>query len=215
MFYFELIDGELIRHDVEVFPQEMEEMYAEVRQKFTIDYWRADSADDDSDAGRGYCYSNTYHILREPLRQDMVMEGGKLAGFYIGYAAGIHLVPDQYTKKYFLELLNGADKVEDYNHSRYYNNFRSWKLIIEEIPAPKDYVFLNHVTETDPEKQFVPEDFDGELIASVEKQQKWEDSRGDFNEGFYVTLKLTETGIADPDRVLEVLKEYNPEIIRV
>jgi len=215
MFYFELIDGELIRHDVEVFPQEMEEMYAEVRQKFTIDYWRADSADDDSDAGYGYCYSNTYHILREPLRQEMVLEDGKLAGFYIGYVGGIHLEQDQHTKKYLLELVNGAEKFERYTYSRYCNNFRSWELIIEDTPVPKDYVFLNHVLETDPNRQFVPEDFDGKLIASVEKQQKWEDSRGDFNNGFYVTLKLTEAGCACPDRVLEVLKKYKPEMVRL
>ena len=215
MFYFELIDGELVRQDVEAFPQELEEMYGEVRQKYTIDYWRADSADDDSDAGRGCCYSNTYHILREPLRQEMVLEDGKLAGFYIGYAGGTHLERDQYTKKFFLELVNGAEKLEDYNHSRYYNNFRSWKLVIEETPAPKDYVFLNHVTEPDPKRQFVPEDFDGELIAAVEKQQKWEDSCGDFNGGFYLMLKLTEAGTAAPDRVLEVLEKYKPEIVRL
>lgn len=215
MFYFELIEGKLIRRDVEVFPQELEELYREVRQKYTIDHWRADSADDTSDAGYGYCYSNTFHIKREPLRHEMVLEDGKLVGFYVGYVNEIHLERDQYTKKFFLELVNGAEVLEIYSHSRYANNFRSWNMIIEETPAPKDGLFLMHVAEEDPKRQFMPADFDAELIASVEKQQKWEDSCGDFNGGFYLTLKLSEAGIADPDRVLKVLKNYQPAIVQM
>ena len=215
MFYFTMENDGLVRQEADALPQELEELYKDIRKKYTIEFDLTDWADDDRDAGTGYCYSNSYHIHREPLRQELVLKDGSLAGFYVGYMEGTALEWNGATEKYLLKLENGAKVYERGTYSNFYGSAKEWILIAEEAPSPKDHVFLSYVAEEDRNHDFQPCDFNETYIESVQKVWIIEDNYGRFNGAFRVWLKLTETGMANPDQVLEVLKKHRPVMIHL
>lgn len=215
MFYFIMENDVLVRQEVDALPPELEELYQNLRKKYTIDFDLTDWADDDRDAGMGYCYSNSYHIYREPLRQELVLKDGRLAGFYVGFLEGTALEWNGATEKYLLKLENGARVYERGTYSNFYGRSKAWTLIAEEEPVLKDHVFLSYVAEEDRNHDFQPRDFDETFIESVQKVWIIEDNYGRFNGAFRMWLKLTENGIANPDQVLEVLKKHRPVMIRL
>ncbi len=214
MYYFTRNEGKLQYQEVDVFPKELEELYQEIRNKYTITFKQSDWADDDRDAGMGYCYDNSYSFDREPMRQDMIVEDGKLAGFYVGIPHGVALEGNAYSEKYVLKLENGAEVYDGGTYSSFYGNSKYWKLTVEEQPSPAEYVYLLYVKTEEKDSVHVPEDFDGELIESVEKRYTIEDSRGYFDGAYRIKLKLTPEGITAPERVLDVLKSFRPVLVR-
>ena len=208
MRYFEIENAKLCLKETETLPKDIELLYQSVRKQYTIEYHATDWADDDSDAGRGYCYDNSYSFSREPAREEMVIENGALAGFYVG-AVGRELQNSQ-----ILPLKQGASVSTGGSHTSRYGSGQSWVLQIEEAPAHSGYVYLVYVPHEDKNKNFLPADFSEELVEAVAHQCFIEDSRGHFNGASRFTLKLTAAATQDPDRVLAYFKEYQPVMIR-
>lgn len=77
---------------------DFEAIYAYARQKYAIDYDLSDWADDDTDSGWGYDYFNSYEVLREPERDELVVRDGRLYGFQV--AKGKMLVPGEVERAY-------------------------------------------------------------------------------------------------------------------
>lgn len=208
MHYLIKKDGELFLQETEVFPENLESLYQSVREKYTIAYRSIDWSDDDSDAGRGYCYDNSYSFSRTPYREEMIIENGELVGFYVDSAKR------ELRKDRVLPLKQEAAVYSGQSSSSRYAFYQSWVLKIEENPAPSGYVFMTWVSHEDKHKDFSPADFSEELVEAVTYQCFIEDSRGHFNGASRFKLKLTPTALQNPDRVLEHFEKYHPVIIK-
>lgn len=220
MYYFTLEDGEMKLNAVEKLPAEIEAIYWEARQAYTIDYQLSDWADDDGDSGMGYCYDNSYGMRREPFRREMVIKDGVLAGFYVGRIPaymtkeGSVLSPED-KKAHFLELHDGKEIFDDRQpYSKRYSYSECWKVMEEKERKLCEYVFLLLVEQTDRDYRFTAADFSEELVEEVVKQIYIEDSSGHFNEAFRVKLKLKPVASKQPDRVLEELSKYRAFLVR-
>lgn len=208
MHYFMKEEAGLQRIETETFPAELEQLYQQVRQKYTIQYEVFDWADDDSDAGWGYCYDNSYSFSREPQREEMIVQNGQLIGFYVGPIRR-ELSDDQ------ILFLRQDEQVyiRGTCTSRYGSSW-NWVLKIEETPAPCEYVFLMNVEHKDKDKRFLPTDFSEDLVEAVVWQCFIEDNRGHFDDASRFKLKLTPTAIQDPDGVLAYFKKFKPVMVR-
>ncbi len=208
MKYYVKTKKELTEIEVETLPKNVEELYQRIRTKYVIEYFRSDWADDDRDAGMGYCYDNSYEIFREPQRNELVLDSdGELCGFCVKEGIG--------SEDFFLKLENGAKKYESDTSSAFYGDSKSWTLRIEENPAPFEYVFIPRIKETNSKKIFKASDFDKKLVEYVYNWSGYEDNRGRFNNAYRVILKLSKKGIKDPDLVLEKLSDFKPVIIKL
>ena len=206
--YFVMENAKLCLKEVEALPKDLESLYQSVRKQYTIEYHLTDWADDDSDAGRGYCYDNSYSFCREPYREEMIIENGELVGFYVGP------VKQELNNGQLLPLKQDASVYMGGTHSSRYDSSQSWKLQIEETPAPSGYVYLVYVPHEDKSKEFLPVDFSEELVEAVKGQCFIEDSRGHFDGASRFTLKLTAKAVQDPDRVLAYFEKYHPVMVR-
>lgn len=213
MYHFAMNDDQLERVDVETLPEDLENLYHDIRKKYTIVYSHSDWADDDRDAGMGYCYDNSYEVRREPARKELLVKDGEFVGFYVSYLDNFNFKQELKTGN-ILPLEHGASVYHRGTYSQFYGDSKCWELIIQEDPVAAEYVFLRRVNEENRERNFVPADFDAELVASIEKCYTIEDSYGHFADAFRLKLKLTAEGIANPDRVLEVLDAYNPCLVK-
>jgi len=213
MNYFILVNDELICQDVEILPQELEDLYREIRSKYVIKYYRSDWADDDRDSGMGYCYSNSYTIYREPQRRELVISDGNLVGFYVGYSDDIR-IENKPTKKFFLKLEDHAEIYYSGTYSRFYDDSETWELIIVGNPTPFEYASLLWVRNENPNHNFIPADFDDQLVEDVCNWDKYEDNYGHFDNAYRVKVKLTAEGVKDPDLVLQRLKALRPVIVQ-
>lgn len=211
MSYFTLENEELVLVDSEHLPDELEELYQQIRKKYMIRYTCSDWASDTGDAGMGYDYDNSYDIFREPARREMVIRDGKLVGFYVGFSDDIKL-ERQATKEYFLKLEKDA-KIHCGTSSPRYGNSKTWTLCIKDQAAPLEYVCLFWVREQDKEHVFTPSEFGCDLVEAISHKSKWEDSYGRFDGAFRVTLKLTAEGVKDPDAVLQAMLAYKPILV--
>ncbi len=208
MKYYTKRKKELTEIEVKTLPKEVEELYQRIRTKYVIEYFRSDWADDDRDAGMGYCYDNSYEIFREPQRNELVLDSdGELCGFCVKEGIG--------SDDFFLKLENGAKIYESNTSSSFYGDSESWTLRIEENPAPFEYVFIPRIKETNSKKIFKASDFDKKLVEYVYNWNGYEDNRGRFNNAYRVILKLSKKGIKDPDLVLEKLSDFKPVIIKL
>lgn len=210
MSYFVLENNNLICVD-EPLSMQLEELYQKIRRMYVIEFSCSDWAEDTGDSGMGYDYNNSYEIFREPQRREMVIEDGKLAGFYVGFSDDIRLENNP-SKEYFLKLEDNANIHRGSSTNRY-GNSKSWTLHINETPSPMMYVCLLRVENEDKEYNFSPSDFDCEFVESVANKCKWEDNYGKFDGTFRVTLKLTDKGAQNPDEVLKALNKYRPVIV--
>jgi len=211
MSYFIMENEELILVEEESLPEELEELYQKIRRMYIIQYSRSDWASDTGDSGMGYDFDNSYQILREPERREMVIGDGKLVGFYIGFAGKVKL-ENKATKEYFLKLEEGAEICRGTSTVRY-GNSKAWKLHIKAEPSTLEHVCLFWVEEEDREHIFTPADFGCEFIESVVDKCKWQDGYGYFDGAFRVTVKLTAEGAENADEVLKVLEKYQPIMV--
>lgn len=206
--YFVKKDAKLCLKEVESLPKDLESLYQLVREKYTIEYRLSDWADDDSDAGWGYCYDNSYSFCREPYREEMIIDNGELVGFYVGS------IKQDLTNSQILPLKQGAEVYIGGTYSPRYNSSQKWALKIEDDPAPSGYVFLIYVSHEEKNKHFLPADFSEELVETVEWQCFIEDSRGHFDGASRFKLKLTSAAMQNPDRVLAYFEKYHPVMVR-
>ena len=212
MSYFIMENDELLQVKAESLPVELEELYQQVRKMYIIKYMCSDWANDTSDNGMGYDYDNSYEFFREPERREMIIQNGKLVGFYVGFSNDIQLEKVA-TEKYILKLENDA-KIHQGTSSTRYGNSETWLLQINEEAEQLGNVCLLWVEADDREHTFTPEEFDCKYIDSVVSKFKWEDSNGYFNGAFRVTLKLTKEGVGNPDAVLQDLQKYRPILVK-
>ena len=208
MHYFVKEEAGLRRIETETFPAELELLYQQVRQKYTIQYKSFDWADDDSDAGMGYCYDNFYAFSREPQREELIIQNGQLIGFYVGP------IRRELSDGQILPLKQDARVYISGTCSSRHGSGQEWGLKIEEKPAPCGYVFLTCVPHEDKNKEFLPSDFSGKLVEEVTWRCSIEDSRGHFDDASRFKLKLTPKAIQDPDGVLLYFKEFGPNLVR-
>lgn len=208
MHYLIKKDGELYWQETEVFPEKLESLYQSIRGKYTVEYRSIDWSDDDSDAGRGYCYDNSYSYGREPYREEMIIENDELVGFYVGSSKR------EPNKDHILPLKQDVAVYSGHSSSSRYAFYQSWVLKIEETPAPAGYVFLTRVSHEDKNKVFSPADFSEELVEAVTYRCFIEDSRGHFNGASRLKLKLTPAAIQNPDHVLDFFQKYWPVMVR-
>ncbi len=209
MSYFIMKDNELTFVDTESLPAELEELYQNIRKKYIIEFSCSDWANDTGDAGMGYDYDNSYKLFREPLRREMVIKDGKLAGFYVGCQS-----EHEATKEYLLELVQGFNVFCGGSSSPRYGDSKEWVLNIKEESAPLEHVCLFWVNEEDGEHTFVPEEFDCKFVDSILNVCRWQDNYGRFDGVFRITLKLTKEGIENPDAVLLALQKFNPILVK-
>ena len=208
MHYLIQTDGKLFLQEADIFPEELEALYRTVREKYTIEYRSVDWSDDDSDAGRGYCYDNSYSFCREPYREEMIIENGELVGFYVGSSKR------EPNKDHILPLKQDAAVYSGHSSSSRYAFYQSWVLKIEENPTPSGYVFLTRVSHEDKHKEFSPADFSEELVEAVTYRCFIEDSRGHFDGASRLKLKLTPAAIQNPDHVLNFFQKYRSVMVR-
>lgn len=220
MYYFTLQGEDLKLNLVEQLPAEIEELYCEARQKYTIDYHLSDWADDDGDSGMGYCYDNSYGMKREPSRRELVIKDGVLVGFYVGRILPYMLedgfiIHPKDVKQYFLSLPDNNMLFYDRQpYSKRYSSYESWEVLTEPSPHICEYAFLTYVAQKDRDYLFTAADFSEELVEAVVKQIYIEDSRGHFNDAFRVKLKLKPAAGKHPDRVLNELSKYGVFLVR-
>lgn len=189
MRYFTWENDALAPHEVDTLPPAIEELYAHVRQAYSIELDLTDWADDDTDAGWGYCYDNSYSVVREPLRSELVVGmDGELYGLCV--TDNLVLVPgakEQVSKGHY--------------HPRYGDSY-TWKLLVEETPSPADHVFLPYYPSPDSQHEFTPSEFPSGVVEAVHRKINVENSRGHFDNRARLTLKLTPAAMADPDGTL-------------
>ena len=201
MKYFIYENGSVVEQEVDSLPPEVEEIYASARQKYVIDFERDDWADDDTDWGSGYDYDNSYHVLREPLRRELVIRDGALYGFRV-YEDKV-LVPGECT---FARA--------GYIRKRY-GDMYTWNLIAEELPKPADHVYLLRCASPSKDHVFAPGDFPEGLVESVVEKINLQDGRGRFDGHARVVLKLAPEAIADPDATLAAFADFHPTLVKV
>ena len=212
MSYFIMENEELVQVKTESLPVELEELYQQVRKMYVIQYKCSDWASDTSDNGMGYDYDNSYEVFREPERREMIIQDGKLIGFYVGFSNNIQL-ESKATEKYLLKLENGAEIYQGSSSTRY-GNSKTWVLHINEKAECLESVCLLWVEAEDKEHTFTPKEFDCKYIDSILGKYKWEDSNGYFNGAFRVTVRLTKEGAENPDAVLKELQTYRPILVK-
>ena len=193
MSYFVMKNEELILEKTESLPLDLEQLYQKIRKMYVIEYYCYDWAEDTGDAGMGYDYDNSYEIFREPERREMVVQDGKLVGFYVGFSGNTHL-EQQASKEYFLKLEHNSEIYHGGSSSNRYGNSKKWVLNIKEEPSPLEQVCLFWVNEEDREHMFTPEEFDSKFVEAVLDKCRWQDNYGRFDGAFRVTLKLTNEG---------------------
>lgn len=220
MYYIILEQEKFKVHVVDELPVAIEEIYQNARRAYTLDFHLSDWADDDSDSGWGYCYDNSYGMKREPVRHNLVIQDGELAGFFVGsitpamYTDG-YVLEDSFAKENFLAISGKTSLYKNRQpYSNRYGDSISWKLLVEEYPRPAEYVYLVRVKQADRDHKFTAEEFCKELIEDVVSTSYIEDTRGHFDGAYRVKLKLTPKGIAEPDHVCDVLSEYYPFLTR-
>ena len=201
MKYYIYENGSVAAQEVDVLPQAVEEIYAYVRQKYIIEYDYTDWADDDTDSGWGYDYDNSFSILYEPKRRELVIRDGALYGFRVH--ENKILVPGETTL-----AMEGSIR-------KRYGDQRSWTLIEEEHPAPADHVFLPRVESPDKDYEFSPADFPAGLVEDVVEKINVQDTRGHFDGRVRLTLKLTPEAVADPDGTLAAFAGFYPTLVKV
>lgn len=210
MFYHEIIDGKTVTHEVESLPPEIEAFYAEVRQKYTIRYERIDWADDDTDAGMGYDYDNSYSFFGAPTRHELVLKDGALYGFWVGFNS---YYPG-YSKPEMLIPGEIEEVTRSSGYSSKYGNSTSWKLITETVPAPCQYCYLLEYPHQNRDDVITAADFAGDWVEEVVWRDYIQDHRGHFDNASRLKVKLTAKGIANPDDALKALAAYHPFLVR-
>lgn len=205
MRYYTLDGNKLLCHAVETLPAGLEAMFQSLRMEYTISYYISQWEDEDTAPGQGLDYYNSYGYEREPFRNELVLQNGSFYGFYVGDGL---LDPDP---RYLLSVSNPFILIEDENRLTCY---RRWELIVEPNPSPSEYVFLTHVYRQSENHLFSADEFPEGIAESVSDSFFFENSTGQFDGEFGVTLKLSPSAVADPDAVLKKLQEYDPVLVR-
>ena len=201
MRYFIYENDSIVEQQVDSLPPEIEEIYAFARQKYVIDYDLDDWADDDTDAGLGYDYNNSYRVLREPFRRELVISDGAIYGFKVH--TDHVLVPGE------------KDSARTGYIRKRYGDMQTWELVEEESPKPADHIFLRVHPSPDSNHEFTPGEFAEGLVEEVVSKTNIEVRRGRFDDRVRLMLKLTPEAIADPDGTLAAFADFLPVLAKV
>ncbi len=201
--YFNRVDGEIIKCD-EPLPADIELAFEEFRNKYSVDYYISDWADDDSDAGWGYCYDNSYGLYREPCRDELIIENGEIWGlcFRKSYYDTVCISLDD----------AGAELYSNGHNTRRYGDSTRWTLI-KEVPYLKAKYIYVIIEEKDGKRAFVASDFPLGIVKACVKKIGIEDTRGHYDGRARLWLELTDEAAENIDSVIDILEAL--ENIRV
>ena len=174
---------------------EFREIYKQAVENYTIEKEVIDWAKDNSDAGWGYDYDNSYTEILVPMPDQLIIQNGELTGFRVSGR-----------ETHILEI-NGCRKALEGYSSDSWGDERRWNLIVEEEPNPPRFISVCMKME------------DADMIESQEYPlhlflkkkvavRAHEDTRGFLTEFGTVTFELTDRGMENPLEALEKTNEY-------
>ena len=200
MMYYIVEDNAIVKQEVDALPVEVEEIYAKARQKYVIDHDVVDWEDDDTDQGTGYDYDESFRVLREPRRSELVISDGKLYGF----------------KVHFNHVLVPGENVQarEGHITERHGHLTTWRLIEEDEPCPADRICLLSVPSPGEEHVFSPADFPAGVVDSVVEKVNRQDTRGWFDGRARLALKLSPEAVSKPDETLAAFADFQPMLVK-
>ena len=201
MNYFSIEGDAIVKQEVEALPAEVEEIYALARRRYVIDYDVVDWEDDDTDQGTGYDYDESFRVLREPKRSELVIRDGKLYGFKVHF--NHVLIPGENA-----QAREGAI-------TKRHGHLTTWRLVEEDEPRPADHICLLSVPSPDANHEFRPADFSAGTVDAVIEKVNRQDTRGWFDGRARLVLKLSPEAVAKPDETLAAFAEFQPMLVKM
>lgn len=200
MHYFTIKNGVVVKQEADALPSEVEAIYAEARKRYIIDHDIVDWEDDDTDQGTGYDYDESYRVLREPKRSEVVIRNGELHGFKVHFDHVLVPGENVRARKGYIAERHG--------------HLTTWTLVEEDTPCPADHICLLSVPSPDENHEFSPSDFPKGTVETVVEKVNHQDTRGWFDGRARLVLKLSPEAVAKPDETLSAFANYQPMLVK-
>ena len=191
MKYYELVNGEYLSREFDQAPPELQGLLTDAKYSLVIEYHSIDRADDNSDAGMGYDYSNSYYLYLEPDIERMIVSDGRL------YA---YMCDPQ--RRQLLPMIPG-ERLEDWHYcSPRYKDGVIWRVLADPERRTGRIGFIP-VISGEPSSFGFPEGLVGEVLRKL----PWEDQRGYPTGRYQVWVSLTDKAMEDRESALRLIAE--------